>query len=39
MLHMPYKFIKKFYILSTTKQIIQKEIHKEEIENESSDRN
>ena len=31
--------MEKLYILSATKQIIQKEIHKEEIENESSDRN
>ena len=35
----PYQSTKKLYILSTTKQIVPKEIYKEEIENESSDCN
>ncbi len=39
MLHIPYQSMEKFYILSATKQIVQKEIHKEESENESSNCN
>lgn len=31
--------MKKFYILSATKQIVPKEIHKEEVKNESSNCN